>query len=99
MERLTERLHAAADALTTVERVMPSLAVPPGAFAADDAGVPGRLGHRLHAHWSAVLTARAQEAAAASTRLKDLAEALQQAKHDYAEVDDAVAGRIERSGS
>jgi hypothetical protein len=96
MEQLSQHLHAAADALTTVDRSVPTLAVPAGAFAADDAGVPGRLGRKLHAHWSAVLTARAQEAADAATRLKSLAAALQETRHDYAETDEEVGNRIER---
>jgi hypothetical protein len=97
MEQLTERLHAAADALTTVDRVAPTLAIPAGAFAAEEAGVPGRVGRRLHAHWSAVLTARAREAADAAGRLKELAAALDRTKQDYVETDRAVGERIERS--
>lgn len=98
MEHLTGPLSAAADALATVDRVVPTLAVPAGAFAADDAGVPGRLGHQLHAHWSAALAARAQEATEAANRLKDLAAAVQETRRDYEETDRAVEGRIGRSG-
>jgi hypothetical protein len=98
MEQLTGQLSTAADTLTTVDRVLPTLAVPAGAFAADDVGVPGRLGHQLHAHWSAVLAARAQEAAEAAIRLKDLAAALQETRHDYDDIDGAAGHRITRSG-
>jgi len=97
MERLSDRLHAAADTLTTVDRSVPALTVPAGAFAADDAGVPGRLGQRLHAHWSAVLAARAREAADAAARLTDLAAALHETERQYAETDRSVALRVERA--
>jgi hypothetical protein len=97
MEQLTGQLSAVADALTTVDRTVPTLAVPAGAFAADDAGVPGRLGHKLHAHWSSVLAARAQEAAEAAGRLKDLAAALRDTRQDYEETDRAAGNRIERT--
>ena len=98
MEQLADRLHVAADALATVDRSMPALTVPPGAFAAADAGLPGRLGRQLHAHWSAVLTARAHEAADAAARLADLAEAIRETKRDYAETDESVGQRVERTG-
>jgi hypothetical protein len=98
MEQVTDRLHAAADALTKVDRTVSALTVPPGAFAADDAGVPGRLGRRLHAHWSAVLAARAQEAADVSVHLTDLAIALRKTQQEYAETDESVARRVERTG-
>lgn len=98
MEQLTDRLYAAADALATVDRSMSVLTVPAGAFAADDAGTPGRLGRRLHAHWSAVVTARAREAADAGARLTDLATALQKTQQEYAETDDSVVRRVERTG-
>ena len=97
MEQLTDRLHAAADALATVDRSMSALTVPAGAFASDDAGMPGRLGRGLHAHWSAVLAARAREAADAGARLTELATALQKTHHEYAETDESVARRIERT--
>lgn len=97
MEQLPERLHAAADVLATVDRTLPTLTVPPGAFAADDAGLPGRLGRKMHTHWSAVLTARAQEAAEAAARLKELAAALQETRNDYEEIDRAAGTRIERT--
>jgi len=91
-------LHAAADALATVDRSLPALTVPAGVFAAADEGTPGRLGRQLHAHWSAVLTARAHEAAAAAARLTDLAEALRETERQYAETDESVGRRVERTG-
>ena len=93
---MIDRLHAAADILATVDREVPTLEVPAGAFAADDAGVPGRLGGRLHAHWTAVLTARAQEAAATAARLTELATALGETQRHYAETDSTVGHHIER---
>ena len=98
MEQLTDRLQAAADSLAIVDRSMSVLTVPAGAFAADDAGTPGRLGRRLHAHWSAVLAARAREAADAGARLTDMATALQKTHHEYTETDESVARRVERTG-
>ena len=96
MEQMIDRLRAAADALATVDRAVPGLAVPAGAFAADDAGVPGRLGRRLHDHWSAVLAARAQEAAATATHLTGLATAIRETRREYAETDSSVGHHIER---
>jgi len=99
MEQLADHLHIAADALAAVDRSMSALTVPAGAFAAaDDAGLPGRVGRQLHAHWSAVLTARAHEAADAAARLTDLAEAIRETKRDYAETDESVARHVERTG-
>lgn len=96
METLADRLDAAADALATVDRTVPGLAVSAHAFGADDAGVPGRLGRRLHAHWEAVLDARAREAADAAGRLSELAGALRAAEQTYAETDAGVARRVRR---
>ena len=98
MDKLAEQLESAADALTTVDRSVPALIVPAGAFGADDAGVPGRLGHRLHAHWQAVLTARAREAADASARLAEIARALRATERGYLEADESVARRVAREG-
>jgi len=97
MEQLADRLHAAADLLATVDRAVPTLTVPAGAFGADDAGVPGRLGRKLHAHWAAVLTARAREAADTAARLADLATALHETERQYAETDKSVGQRVERN--
>jgi hypothetical protein len=96
MDQLAERLETAVDALTTVDRSMPALSPPAGAFGADDAGVPGRLGRQLHAHWQAVLDARSREAGDAAARLADLARSLRTTEQKYAEADAAVADRVER---
>jgi len=98
MEQLADRLHVAADELAAADRSMSALTVPAGVFAADDAGLPGRVGRQLHAHWSAVLTARAHEAADAAARLTDLAEAIRETKRDYAETDESVGRNVERTG-
>lgn len=96
MDKLAERLEGAADTLTTMDRSVPDLAVTPGAFGADDAGVPGRLGRQMHARWVAVLDARSREAAAAAARLSELAGSLRAAERMYADADEAVARRVAR---
>ena len=97
MDKLADRLEGAADTLTTVDKSVSDLGVAAGAFgAADDAGVPGRLGHQLHARWLAVMEARSREAAAASARLSELAGSLRAAERMYADVDEAVARRVNR---
>jgi hypothetical protein len=96
MNKLADQLESAADVLTAVDRLVPGLAVPAGAFAADDAGVPGRVGRRLHAHWQAVLAARAQEAAAAAAQLTELAQAVRTTERSYITTDEAVADRVSR---
>jgi hypothetical protein len=97
MEQVAESLHAAADTLATVDRALAAVSVPAGAFAADDAGLPGRLGRELHAHWSAVLIARAEEAAAAAAHLRDLAAAVTQTTSGYERTDRDASTHIERS--
>jgi hypothetical protein len=96
MDHLADRLDRAADALAAVDRRMPVLAVAATAFAADDAGLPGHLGRRLHAHWEAVLDARSREAARLSSRLAEAAGAVRTTRRDYAETDEAVAHRFSR---
>jgi hypothetical protein len=96
MEKLAEQVESAADTLTTVSRAVPGLVVPAGAFGADEAGVPGRLGWRLHAHWEAVLTARAREAAGTAADLSEMVRALRATERGYAEVDETVARRVAR---
>jgi Excreted virulence factor EspC, type VII ESX diderm len=96
MDRLADRLDFAADKLTTVDRSVTGLGVPPGAFGADAAGVPGRLGRDLHARWLAVLDARACEAGDTAGRLTDLAESLRAAAQNYTDTDDEAARRVQR---
>ena len=96
MDQLADRLDVAADALTAVNRSVPGLAVPPGAFGAADVGLPGRLGHDLHARWLAVLGARSREAADTAARLTDLAQSLRATSKDYADTDDEAARRVQR---
>ena len=96
MDELAKRLDRATDTLTTVDRSVPALAVPAMAFGADEAGVPGRVGRRLHARWRAVLEARSREAALAAGRLSELAGSLRAADRMYAEADESVAERVER---
>ena len=95
-DALADRLTAAADLLTTVDRSVPGLAVPAGAFGADDAGVPGRIGRELHVHWDAVLAARSSEAADVAARLADLAQSVRRTSRDYTEVDEAAGRRFDR---
>ena len=96
MDALAERLDSAADMLTTVDRSVPALEVPAGAFGATGIGTPGRVGRQLHAHWRAVLEARAREAADVAARLSEMAEALRTTRRAYADADEAVARRVER---
>ncbi|MEV6600331.1 hypothetical protein AB0M36_26295 [Actinoplanes sp. NPDC051346] len=96
MKQLAESLEATADALTTVERSLPHHAVSPGAFGADDAGMPGRLGQQLHDHWRAVLSARSREAADTARRLLDIAADIRATEKTYGETDDETARRIRR---
>jgi hypothetical protein len=96
MDHLADRLDRAADTLATLDRRLPVLAVAPVAFAADDAGLPGRLGRDLHAHWAAVLEARSRETARLGSRLSDAAGAVRATRRDYAETDQAAARRLTR---
>lgn len=93
-DRRAERLHAAADLLSTVDRSLASLTVPAAAFGADESGIAGRVGRELHAHWGAVLAARAQEAADVAVRLTDLADGVRSTAHQYTEADRAAADRF-----
>jgi hypothetical protein len=94
---LAERLESAADALTTVDRSMPAHVSAPGAFGAQDEGLPGRLGRELHDRWREVLAARSHEAAAAAAHLTRLATDVRLTAKAYEETDDEVARRIRRS--
>ncbi|GAA2618647.1 hypothetical protein [Paractinoplanes durhamensis] len=96
MDHLADRLDQAADTLTAVDRRMPALAVRADAFAADEAGVPGRLGRQLHAHWAAVLESRAREAGALAARLTDAAGAVRATAQSYTESDEAAQRRFAR---
>jgi Excreted virulence factor EspC, type VII ESX diderm len=96
MEHLAERLESAADALTTVDHALPVHVASPGAFAADDAGVPGRVGKQLHDRWAAVIAARAREAADTAKGLTDLAADVRLTAKTYAETDDEAARRVRR---
>lgn len=96
IDPLAERLSAAADLLTTVDRSVPGLAVSAGAFGADDAGLPGRIGRELHTHWEAVLAARSREAAEVASALTDLARSVRQTSADYTAVDEAAGHRFAR---
>ncbi len=93
---LAERLADAAGLLATVDRALPGLGVPAGAFAADQPGVPGRVGRALYAHWAAALAARAEEAAETARSLTDMADAVRSTARGYADTDEAVARRLER---
>jgi hypothetical protein len=96
MEQLADRLEAAADMMATVDRSLLGLTVPAIAFGTDDAGLPGRIGRRVHAHWTAVLAARAREAADAAVHLADMADALRRTGRHYADTDETAGRRIER---
>jgi hypothetical protein len=94
MDELADRLDDAAATLSRVGRSLPDLGVPAAAFAADDAGLPGRLGRALHTHWDGVLTARAREAADAAGSLTDTAGAVRRTARAYDLADEAAARRL-----
>ena len=96
MDRLADQIDQVASALSTLDRRLPVLAPPAAAFGADDAGRPGRIGRALYAGWTAVLAARAREAADASGRLTELADSVRSSAHRYATTDDAVRRRFQR---
>jgi hypothetical protein len=96
MDHLADRLDQAADTLSTIDRRLPALAIEAGAFGADDTGATGRLGRELHDHWTAVLDARAREAAGLAGRLAAAAGAVRTTERHYAETDAAVARRLGR---
>jgi hypothetical protein len=94
MDHLADRLDRAADTLSTIDHRLPALAVDAVAFGAQDAGIPGRLGRDLHGHWSAVLDARAREAAGLAARLAEAAGAVRTTARQYTETDATVARRF-----
>ncbi|KUL32301.1 type VII secretion target [Actinoplanes awajinensis] len=94
MDRLADRIDQAAAALTTMDRRVPELLPVAGAFGADDAGRPGRIGQRLHESWSAVLRARSAEAAGLAGRLSEMAHSVRASSQDYAETDAAAQRRL-----
>lgn len=96
MDHLADQLHRAADQLSALDRGLPGLAAPATAFGADDTGTPGRLGRELHAHWSAVLDARAREAAAAAARLTEMAGSVRATAGHYTDTDEAARARLLR---
>ena len=98
-DAIATRLGAAASTLSTMDRTLPLLEGSAAAFGADGGGVPGRVGHVLHAHWSAVLAARAREAADTAARLTDLADSVRRTRRDYTDADESAARGIERASS
>ena len=96
MDEVAARLDDAADALSDAERSVPRAAVSADVFGAAGAGRPGRLGRVLHAHWAAVLDARAREAAEVAHRLATTASEVRTTARWYADTDDAAARRLHR---
>ena len=96
MDRLADEVENAVAALATVDRNVTALAAGAAVFAAGEAGRPGRIGHRLHAHWGALLSARAREAADAAEHLAGVALSVRAVVRDYAETDESVARRLRR---
>jgi hypothetical protein len=98
MEQLADRLEQAADTLTTMDKRMPGHAVEGSVFGANDpgGGLPGRLGHELHEHWTAVLSARSQEAARAAARIADTAQSVRETLRNYGDTDELVRRRLTR---
>src|SRR5690349_23762819 len=98
MDDLADRIEGAADTLAAAGRRLLALTVAATAFGADDAGLPGRLGRELHAHWAAVLDARGREAAAAAHRMSEMAGSIRVTQRRYRETDELVSDRFEREG-
>lgn len=96
MDRLADQIDHAAAALTIMDRRVPELSPGPADFGADEAGRPGRIGRALYAGWTAVLAARAREAAGASVKLTDMARSVRAGARDYADTDDTVRRRFQR---
>ena len=96
MDSVAHHLEQAADAMSALERETAALAVPAGALAAGEPGLPGRLGRALYAHWSAVLAARSREASTAAGRLAEMAHAVRTTSEQYTETDEAVRHRLTR---
>jgi hypothetical protein len=96
MDRIADQLDRAAETLTILDHQLPNLTVAAAAFGADDAGLTGRLGHRLHAHWTAVLQARSEEAGRVASRLTDAAQAVRTTMREYAETDELAQRRLQR---
>ncbi|MFC7529491.1 hypothetical protein [Actinoplanes sp. GCM10030250] len=96
MNGLADQIDTAAEALATMDRRLPDLAPGAAVFGADEAGRPGRIGRALYAGWTAVLAARAREAANASERLTEIAESVRAGARDYVATDDAVRHRFQR---
>ncbi|GAA4943759.1 hypothetical protein [Actinoplanes utahensis] len=96
MDRLADQIDHAAETLATMDRRLPDLVPAAAIFGADDTGRPGRIGRALYAGWSAVLAARAREAADAAAQLTDLAQSVRAGSHAYTETDDLVRRRFLR---
>jgi hypothetical protein len=96
VNRLADQIDHAAAALAIMDRRVPELLPAAADFAADDAGRPGRIGRALYAGWSAVLAARAREAADASTKLTEMAVSIRAGADDYTDADDLVRRRFQR---
>ncbi|HEY0002765.1 MAG TPA: hypothetical protein VGB74_20090 [Actinoplanes sp.] len=96
MEHLTERLDRAVDIMSMMERKLPGLTVPAAAIGATEAGLPGRFGREMYAHWVAVLDARAREAAAATARLAEMSASVRTTREQYRTTDETVAARLRR---
>ncbi len=96
MDRLADQIDHAAETLADMDRQVPRLGPDAADFSADDAGRPGRIGRALYAGWTAVLAARAREAADASARLSEMARNVRAGARHYADTDDAVRRRFQR---
>ncbi|MEV6305152.1 hypothetical protein AB0M02_37465 [Actinoplanes sp. NPDC051861] len=96
MNQLADQIDLAAAALDTMDRRVLALAPGAAAFGADEAGRPGRIGRALFAGWTAVLAARAREAADNSQRLRDIAGSIRTTAQEYTSTDDAVRHRFLR---
>lgn len=96
MDRLADQIDDAAAVLSTMDRQMSLLTPSAAVFGADEAGRAGRIGRALYAGWTALLAARAREAADASATLTELARSVRDGARAYADTDEAVRHRFHR---
>jgi hypothetical protein len=87
------RVDAAADAIADTGVAVGRDGLSAADFGADAPGWLGELGRALHGRWTAAVGDRRAEAAAAATRLAELAGSLREASSGYADTDHAVRRR------
>jgi hypothetical protein len=93
IDELAQRVGAVAEEVAGAAARLGLSDPGPRAFGTDGPGRLGDLARVLHATWSAGLAAREREAAAAGTRLTDLAAGLRRAAEGYREAEQSAHQR------